>query len=56
MCGINGFNFRDEDLIKKMMAFTKNRGPVKRHSEEYYNPDLLWSLVCLQVFLKSYKL
>ena len=27
MCGINGFNFSDRELIKKMMAFTKNRGP-----------------------------
>ena len=27
MCGINGFNFSDHELIKKMMAFTKNRGP-----------------------------
>ena len=27
MCGINGFNFRDESLIQKMMTFTKNRGP-----------------------------
>ncbi len=27
MCGINGFTFLDKDLIKKMMVFTKNRGP-----------------------------
>ncbi len=27
MCGINGFNFKDEKLIRKMMAHTKNRGP-----------------------------
>ena len=27
MCGINGFNFKDDQLIKKMMFFTKNRGP-----------------------------
>ena len=27
MCGINGFNFKDDDLIKRMMFFTKNRGP-----------------------------
>ena len=27
MCGINGFNFKDEILIKNMMYFTKNRGP-----------------------------
>ena len=27
MCGINGFTFQDKDLIKKMMVFTKNRGP-----------------------------
>ena len=45
MCGINGFDFRDEGLIQK-----------KRHSEEYYNPDLLWSMECLQTFLRNYKL
>ena len=27
MCGINGFTFKDENLIKKMMFYTKNRGP-----------------------------
>ena len=27
MCGINGFNFRDSDLIKKMLVVTSNRGP-----------------------------
>lgn len=27
MCGINGFSFFDENLIKKMKSFTKNRGP-----------------------------
>lgn len=27
MCGINGFNFQDDNLIKRMMSFTKNRGP-----------------------------
>lgn len=27
MCGINGFNFQDEDLIKKMNSKTRHRGP-----------------------------
>lgn len=27
MCGINGFNFRNEDLIKKMNSVTRHRGP-----------------------------
>ena len=27
MCGIDGFNFKDEGLIKKMMAVTSSRGP-----------------------------
>jgi asparagine synthase (glutamine-hydrolysing) len=27
MCGINGFNFKDEELIKKMVAQTDHRGP-----------------------------
>ena len=28
MCGINGFNFQDEKLIRKMMTYTKNRGQI----------------------------
>lgn len=27
MCSINGFNFKDENLIKKMIKITKHRGP-----------------------------
>ncbi len=27
MCGINGFNFKDENLIRSMVAETKHRGP-----------------------------
>lgn len=27
MCSINGFNFRNEDLIRKMVQITKHRGP-----------------------------
>lgn len=27
MCGINGFNFKDRDLIQKMMEKTRHRGP-----------------------------
>ena len=27
MCGINGFNFKDENLLKKMSAITYSRGP-----------------------------
>lgn len=27
MCGINGFNWSDPDLLKKMNSVTKNRGP-----------------------------
>jgi asparagine synthase (glutamine-hydrolysing) len=27
MYGINRFNYKDENLIKKMMSFTRNRGP-----------------------------
>ena len=30
MCGINGYNFKDENLIKKMMFHTRNRGPDAR--------------------------
>ena len=27
MCGINGLNFKDEHLIKKMSTLTSSRGP-----------------------------
>ena len=36
MCGINGFNFIDTDLIKKMLAITSSRGP---DYEEYIEKD-----------------
>ncbi len=38
MCGINGFNFKDLNLIKKMMALTESRGPDNQdyfEAEEY---------------------
>ena len=41
MCGINGFTFQDKDLIKKMMAFTKNRGPDANGI--FYDNDLTMS-------------
>lgn len=38
MCGINGFNFRNEELIKKMMSVTHSRGPDNQgfYSSEVY--------------------
>ena len=38
MCGINGFNFRNEELIKKMMRVTHSRGPDNQgfYSSEIY--------------------
>ena len=36
MCGINGFNFNNIDLIKKMSAITSSRGP---DNEGYYFSD-----------------
>ena len=33
MCGINGFSFKDENLIGKMHQFIENRGP---DSNGYY--------------------
>ena len=41
MCGINGFTFQDKVLIKKMMAFTKNRGPDANGI--FYDNDLTMS-------------
>jgi len=40
----------------EIFNFNEIQKLIKRHSEEYYNPDLLWSLVCLQIFLRNYKL
>ena len=36
MCGINGFNFKDESLIKKMMAVTSSRGP---DNQDYFESN-----------------
>ena len=40
----------------EIFNFNEIQKLIKRHSEEYYNPDLLWSMVCLQIFLRNYKL
>ncbi len=34
MCGINGFNFKDTNLIKEMMSLTSSRGPDNQDSFE----------------------
>ena len=36
MCGINGFNFNNIDLIKKMLAVTSSRGP---DNQDYFETD-----------------
>ena len=36
MCGINGFNFRDEDKIKKMNNCLAHRGP---DGNSFYSSD-----------------
>ena len=36
MCGINGFNFKDSNLIKRMMTFTSSRGP---DNQDYFETD-----------------
>ena len=41
---IDYFNF---DEIQKL---------IKIHKEKYYNPDLLWSLAMMQIFLRNFKL
>lgn len=38
MCGINGFNFNDVNLIKRMNESLKHRGP---DGSSYYNCDIL---------------
>ena len=36
MCGINGFNFKDIDLIKKMSSITSSRGP---DNQDYFSTE-----------------
>ena len=36
MCGINGFNFKNIDLIQKMLAVTSSRGP---DNQDYFEID-----------------
>ena len=38
MCGINGFNFNNREIAKKMQFFTKNRGPD--FSDIYSNDNI----------------
>ena len=40
----NYFNF---DEINKLISL---------HKEKYYNPNLLWSLAMMQIFLRNFKL
>ena len=38
MCGINGFSFKDKNLIRKMHDYIKNRGPDS--SGNYLDDDV----------------
>jgi len=56
-------NFLFEVLIKDYynnskyyFNFDKLHKLIKIHKEKYYNPDLLWSLIMMQMFLKNFKL
>ena len=41
---------------KKIFNFSELQKLIKKHKESYYNPDLLWSCVCLQVFFRKFRL
>ena len=41
---------------KKIFNFAELQKLIKKHKESYYNPDLLWSCVCLQVFFRKFRL
>ena len=47
-------NFYDNS--KNYLNFNNIDNLLKRHKNEYYNPDLIWSLVTFQIFLKKFKL
>ena len=47
-------NFYDNS--KYYLNFKNIEKLLKRHKEEYHNPDLIWSLVVFQIFLKKFKL
>ena len=47
-------NFYDNS--KYYLNFKNIENLLKRHKEEYFNPDLIWSLVIFQIFLKKFKL
>lgn len=38
------------------LNFKEIESLIKLHKEKYYNPDLLWSLIIFQIFLKKYNL
>ena len=41
------------DNSKYYLNFNNIKRLLKRHKEEYYNPDLIWSLVVFQNFLRN---
>ena len=40
----------------KYLNFENINNLITLHKEKYHNPDLLWSLVMIQVFLRKFKL
>ncbi len=39
-----------------MLNFSEIEKLIKRHKDQYFNPELIWSLVVLQIFMRKYKL
>ena len=44
------------DNSKNYFNFENIQNLIKLHKEKYFNPELLWSLVMLQIFLKRFNL
>jgi hypothetical protein len=41
---------------KNYLNFNNIQNLLKRHKEEYHNPELIFSLVAFQIFMKKFKL
>ena len=41
---------------KNYFNFQEISNLLKKHKEEYFNPDFIWSLVMIQIFLRKFKL
>lgn len=62
MCGINGFNFKNIDLIHKMLAASFSRSSdldycqelFKEYRGNYCDLYLIWNVISFQMFLRKH--